>query len=403
MSAFNKKFAICGLGALNGKGLGLSARSLQAEAARLAIQDSGLERSQIDGAINGIGSAGAMPGGGGWTDSFSRVLGLRSNFYFTVARGAIGSIAGILAATRAIELGLANYVVIAAGDCAYSNIRGLLKAQSIARSRAGRGNYILGNDLLGYSATVSAGNIHAFFATRHMYEYGTTSEQFGAVAVACRAWANLNPQAQSHGKRLTIEDHQNSPLIVEPYHQFDCCLESDSGTAFIVTTAERARDLRPKPISILGVGLGDQSGHQWWDKTNYTTLDAARSRDAAFRQAGISLADIDVAHLYDCFTGEVIMQLEDYGWCKKGEGGSFAEEGNIAPGGTIPINTGGGMLSSHMLFEFTGAAEIIRQLRGEGGARQVKDAEIGLYTGHGGEILIPGMSSIHGTVVLGRN
>jgi acetyl-CoA acetyltransferase len=342
-----------------------------------------------------------MPGGGGWIDGFSRVLGLSANFYFTVARGAIGSIAGMLAATRAIELGIADYVVIAAGDAAYSNSRGLLDAKPLARSRVGRGNSILGTDLLGYTATVSAGNIHGFFATRHMHEYGTTSEQLGAVAVAARAWANLNPEAQSYGKPLSIEDHQQSPLIVEPYHQYDCCLESDSGVAIVVTSTERAMDLARPPVEILGIGIGDQSGRQWWDKSNYTTFDVATARDAAFAQAGVTLEDIDVAHLYDCFTAEVIMQLEDYGFCPKGQGGPFVAAGNTAPGGTIPVNTGGGMLSGFMLFEFTGLAEIVRQLRGEGGARQVKDAHIGMYTGCGGEMLVPGMCSIHGTAVLG--
>lgn len=396
------KFAICGLGVINGKGLGLSPRTLQAEAARRAIEDAGLKRSDIDGAINGIGAAGSMPGGGGWIDGYSRVAGLKPNFYFTTARGAIGSVSGMLAATRAIELGIANYVVIAAGDAAYSNIRGLLDQKPVARSRAGRGNSLLGNDLLGFTAAISAGNIHGFFAARHMHEFGTTSEQFGAVAVSGRTWANLNPEAQSYGKPLTIEDHQNSPLIVEPYHQFDCCLESDSGAAIVVTTEERARDLPSTPISIMGLGIGDQAREQWWDKTNYTTFDVATARDAAFRQAGIQLSDIDVAHFYDCFTGEVIMQLEDYGFCKKGEGGPFVEDGNTLPGGTIPVNTGGGMLSGFMLYEFTGLTEIVRQLRGEGGQRQVEGAEIGLYTGCGGEMLIPGMCSIHGTAVLGR-
>jgi acetyl-CoA acetyltransferase len=401
MKRSKSQFAICGLGVVTGKGLKKSARTLQAEAARLAIADAGLKRSQINGAINGTAAAGSMPGGGGWIDGYSRVLGLNANFYFTVARGAIGSIVGMLAATRAIDLGLADYVVIAAGDAAYSNIRGLLDAKPLARSRAGRANSILGTDLLGFTATVSAGNIHGFLATRHMHEFGTTSEQLGAVAVAARAWANLNPEAQSYGKPLTLEDHQKSPLIVEPYHQYDCCLESDSGVAIVVTTEERAKDLARRPVGILGLGIGDQSGKQWWDKTNYTTFDVATARDAAFVQAGITLENIDVVHLYDCFTCEVIMQLEDYGFCEKGQGGPFVAAGNTAPGGTIPVNTGGGMLSGFMLFEFTGLAEIVRQLRGEGGARQVKDARVGMYSGCGGEMLMPGMCSIHGTAVLG--
>ncbi|MBI4331547.1 MAG: thiolase family protein, partial [Chloroflexi bacterium] len=123
---------------------------------------------------------------------------------------------------------------------------------------------------------------------------------------------------------------------------------------------------------------------------------------AAFRMAGIELKDIHVAELYDCFTSEVLFQLEDYGWCKKGEGGPFAAAGNIGPGGTIPVNTGGGMLSSHHHSGFTPLAEAIIQVRGEGGARQVKGAEIALATGHGGEVLGPGMCSSHSCIILGR-
>jgi acetyl-CoA acetyltransferase len=380
----------------------MSTRTLQAEAARLAIEDAGLTRSQIDGAISGLGAAGSMPGGGGWVDGYSRVLGLPAKFYWSVARGGVASMIGMLNAMQAIEAGIADYVVVSTGDAAWSNSRGKLAAKSVARSRAGRGNYTLGNDQLGYSSALSAANIHAFLATRHMHEYGTTSRQFGAIAVALREWACLWPEAQMYGKPMTVEDHQNSPLIIEPYHLFDCCLESDAGVAFVVTSAERARDLKKPPVYIMGLGFGDHARQLWWDKENYTQLDVRPARDAAFRRAGIDLADIDVAHLYDCFTAEVLFQLEDYGWCKKGEGGPFAESGNIGPGGTIPINTGGGMMSGFYMYEYTGVAEIVWQLRGEAGTRQVKDAEIGMVTGHGGEMIIPGMCSTHGLAVLGR-
>ena len=153
---------------------------------------------------------------------------------------------------------------------------------------------------------------------------------------------------------------------------------------------------------IVGLGFGDHARQQWWDKTNYTQLDVAPAKEAAFKQAGIQLEDIDCAQFYDCFTAEVVFQIEDYGWCKKGQGGPFAAEGAMAPGGIIPVNTGGGMLSGYYLFDYTGLAEAVVQLRGEGGARQVKDAEIALVTGHGGEMVIPGMCSTHACAILGR-
>ena len=140
----------------------------------------------------------------------------------------------------------------------------------------------------------------------------------------------------------------------------------------------------------------------WWEKANYTHLAVETAKKQAFSQAGIKLKDIDLAQFYDCFTGEVLFQLEDYGWCKKGEGGAFVEEGHIGPGGDIPVNTGGGLLSAYHYGDLTGLSESVLQLRGEAGVRQVKDAEICLMTGHGGEILSPGMCSIHTNLILRR-
>jgi acetyl-CoA acetyltransferase len=399
----NRQFAIVGLGVVNGRGLGLSSRMLAAEATRRAIADAGLNRSDVDGAINGLGAGGSMPGGGGQVDAFARVLGLPIKFYWNVARGGTGGLIGLLAAERALELGLANYVAVACGEAGFSMAHRVLRSSPPSgRRRAGLGNTTLGTDQLGFSAAASAAAVHALFATRHMYEYGTTSEHFGHVAVSQRKWANLDPDAQMHERPMTLEDHQNSRVVVEPYHLFDCCLQSDAGVAVILTTAERARDLARPPVYLMGLGFGDHAREAWWDKTNYTSLDVAPARDAAFRQAGVELSDIDVAEFYDCFTAEVIFSLEDYGWCAKGEGGPFVAAGNIAPGGTIPVNTGGGLLSGYYLFDYTGLAEGVRQIRGDCGARQVEGAEVALVTGHGGELIMPGMCSTHAVAVLGR-
>jgi acetyl-CoA acetyltransferase len=218
--------------------------------------------------------------------------------------------------------------------------------------------------------------------------------------VAARRWANRNPQAYMHDRPLTLEDHQRSPMVVWPYRLFDICLQSDGGMAFVVTTADRARDLEKPPVYVAGLGFGEQMGRLWWENANYTTLAVQSARDAAFRQAGVGLSDIDVAQLYDCFTGEVVVQLEDYGWCKKGEGGAFASTMRTAPGGDTPVNTGGGLLSSHHLGNLTGLAEAIVQLRGEGGDRQIPSAEVALVSGHGAEVLSGQMCSIHSTTIL---
>jgi acetyl-CoA acetyltransferase len=239
-------------------------------------------------------------------------------------------------------------------------------------------------------------------ASRHMAEYGTTSRQLGAIAVAERAWACLNPEAKMYGRPITIQDHQDSPLVVEPYHLLDISQISDGAVAFVLTTAERARDTRKPPVFVLGQGYGEVMAELWWEKKNFTHMAVKPAREQAFGQAGITLQDIDCAQLYDCFTSEVLFQLEDYGWCEKGEGGAFVESGAIGPGGSIPVNTSGGLLSCYHLGDLTGFAEAVRQIRGEAGERQIPDCSIAMSTGHGGEIVSPGMCSIHACTVLGK-
>ncbi|MBI4329653.1 MAG: thiolase family protein [Chloroflexi bacterium] len=390
-SSLDNKYAIVGLGVTRvGHFPGYSGRALAAEAARLAIEDAGLKNEDIDGAVDGCTLSGNTVNIS--TDAFPRVLGLPVNFYYHIGRGGSVAIFSLITALKFLDLGLANYVVIGRGNDHWSKGRG-------GKTRKVSGMPGFWGEALGAVAAVSD---HAFFACRHMHEYGTTSEQLGAIAVQERAWACLNPAAYMYGRPLTIEEHQKSPVLVYPYHLLDICLVSDGGTAFIVTTAERAKDCKKPPVFIKGFGFGEHMRKLWWDKANYTQLDVKPARDAAFRMAGIELKDIHVAELYDCFTSEVLFQLEDYGWCKKGEGGPFVAAGNIGPGGTIPINTGGGMLSSHHHSGFTPMAEAIIQMRGEGGARQVKGAEIALATGHGGEVLGPGTCSSHSCVILAR-
>ncbi|WP_161793366.1 thiolase family protein [Cohnella kolymensis] len=212
-----------------------------------------------------------------------------------------------------------------------------------------------------------------------------------------------NPRAHFYGRPLTIEDHQNSPWIVEPYHLNDICLVSDGAVSVVVTTEDRAKDLKKPPVWVLGCGFGEAMANLWWEKENYTKLAVQTAKDQAFRQAGITLEDIDCAQLYDCFTGEVLFQLEDYGWCEKGSGGAFVEAGSIGPGGSIPVNTSGGLLSAYHFGDLTGLSEAVLQLRGEAGERQIQNCEVALVTGHGGEVLSPAMCSIHSTLLLGGN
>lgn len=382
-SDFRDKFAIVGLGLTKlTKMPGYTPRALETEAARLAIEDAGLKREDIDGAVHIIRSD--------FADGFPRVLGLPINVYVEIKRGGCSASLGLLTATSFLQSGIANYVVVATGDRSgrQSSRRRQYQPRPIERWEAPFGQ-------------LAALHNHALFGARHMHDYGTTSRQMGAVAVAERSWACLNPAAYMYGRPISIEDHQNSPWVTWPFHLLDCCLVSEGGAAFIVTTAERAKNLRKPPLYIMGIGFGEHVEHLWWEKGHYSQLPVQKSKENAFRQAGIELKDIDVAALYDCFTIMVISQLEDYGWCKKGEGGAFVEEGHIGPGGDIPVNTGGGLHSWGHLADFIPLAQVVMQLRGEAGAAQVKDAEIALFSGHGGEILWP-LSSGQATTILRR-
>jgi acetyl-CoA acetyltransferase len=390
------KYAIVGLGVVAGPQAGRSERMVAAEAARLAIEDAGLTRKDIDGAIDL-----RRTGGGGdrasYTDAYSRVLGLNNGFYFTAGRGGALAGLGIATALSFLDRGIANYICLMGAVTDWSQTQESRKQGHRGMAHAEKAGY-WGKPL----GDLRAVSHHSWMAARHMAVYGTTSRQLGAIAVAQRAFACMNPEAKMHGRPITIEDHQNSPLVAEPYHLLDISLVSDGGIAFILTTADRARDRPKPPVYLLGQGFGEVSAELWWDKKNFTHMAVAPAKAQAFGQAGLALEDVDCAQLYDCFTAEVLFQLEDYGWCKKGEGGAFLETGATGPGGSIPVNTGGGLLSCYHLGDLTGMAEAIRQLRGEAGERQVADCNIVLTTGHGGELVSPGMCSIHTGTLLGR-
>lgn len=236
---------------------------------------------------------------------------------------------------------------------------------------------------------------YALAAQRHMHQYGTTSEQLAEVAVAARGWANLNPKATMHGP-LSIPDVLASPMISTPLHLRDCCLVSDGGGAIIMTSVERARNLRKKPVIVLGCGES-HTHRSITGMPDLTVTPAKLSGEAAYRMAGLAPSDIDVLELYDSFTITVLLQLEDLGFCRKGEGGSFIEGGRLAPGGARPASTNGGGLSYiHTgMFGIFLLIEAVRQLRRECGERQMKNARTALCNGIGGFL------SSSGTVILG--
>jgi acetyl-CoA acetyltransferase len=220
----------------------------------------------------------------------------------------------------------------------------------------------------------------ATIAQRHMHEYGTTAEQLGAIAVAFRRHANRHPGAVMHGRELTLEQYLASPTIADPFRKEDCCLISDGGAAYVMTTPERARDLRAPVIDVVGVGLGSSySRTHWAQQGDFTATPQVFAAPGAFAMAGITPADVDVLTTYDPFTIVALMQLEDMGFCGKGDGGAFAAQ----PGALDFYNPHGGMLSHAYVLGIAHVVEVVRQLRGEA-HDQVAGARIGVYGGYTG-------------------
>ncbi len=218
----------------------------------------------------------------------------------------------------------------------------------------------------------------ALAARRHMHLYGTKSEHFGAIAVACRAHAQNNPNAVMRGRPITLEDHQSSRMIADPLHLLDCCLETDGGAAVVITSAERARDLQHQPAYIMGgaFGAGAWNIHRVVKNVEAPETESTVIAKVLFERAGVTHQDIDVCFLYDHFTPLVLFAFEELGFCKRGEGGPFVSDGKLLyPHGSLPLNTSGGNLSEGYIHGMENTIEAVRQLRGQA-INQVKDAEI---------------------------
>jgi acetyl-CoA acetyltransferase len=382
--------ALCGRAAI--VGLGITAQGkvydfnhvgFASEAVRLALLDAGLTRGDLDGLLVNPGLSWGDMGMAAF--QLQQAIGLR-NLRLSAGMSSGGATAGTMIqyAAQAIHDGLCHTVA-----CVFSDAP--LKPPTPAPERgSSAAAYAFGRGLEAAYGQFGVNAMYAMVARRHMHRYGTSSDDLGAIAVAERQWANRNPLAQLHDTPMTIEDYHRSRWVVEPFHLFDCCLVSNGGLAVIVTSAERARDLPRPPIYLLGMGQGHPGG----DPAETLTSGAPLAKETAFAMAGIELADIDVAELYDCYTFTVLVTLEDYGFCAKGEGGRFVADGRIAPGGALPVNTGGGQLSSFYMWGMTPVSEAVIQLRGDGGARQVPDAKLALVSGNGGIL------STHATLVL---
>jgi len=380
------RYAIVGLGLTEMGRVYDSAMGFAVEAVRRALDDAGLARQNVDGLCLNPGLAWGEAAMGSF--ALQQALGLRDLGYSTTMNiGGATAAAMVQHAVMAIEAGLATTVA-----CVFSDAP-LKPPKPAADGKQKQGSAAAYGFARGLNAAYGQFGVNALYALvarRHMHRYGTTNDHLGAVAVAERAWANRNPAAQFHDAALTLADYHRSRWIVEPFHLLDCCLVSNGGAAVIVTSAERAESLRQPPVYIWGFGQGHPGG----DPVDTLTSGAPWARQNAFRMAGIDTSDVDVAELYDCYTFTVLVTLEDYGFCPKGESGRFVADGTIAPGGRLPVNTGGGQLSSFYMWGMTPLSEGVIQARGQGGARQVDDHDVVLVSGNGGIL------STHSTLVL---
>ena len=225
---------------------------------------------------------------------------------------------------------------------------------------------------------------YSLLCRRHMHEFGTTREQLGAVALTMRQHANLNPAAQMYSKKLTMEEYLASPVIADPYHLFDCCLETDGAAAVLVASPEYAAHVGAAPVYVEGVAEGHaDSPDDLSNRQDFFNTGLTKAAPRAFDMADCGPEDMDFAMVYDCFTFEVIHQLECAGFCKLGKGGEFVANGNIALGGRLPVNPSGGLLSEGHLAGMNHLVEAVRQLRGNCGDRQVAGASRCAVTGWG--------------------
>ena len=334
-----------------------------------AVADAGLSMSDIDGFMT-AGLTSSM-----WVVKLAEYLGIQPSFSDSTQIGGASFVGHLLTAAAAISAGLCRNVVIAYG----ATPRGGNSISATSTARAKLDPYPFEDPFAPFNPPSS----YALAATRHMHEFGTTREQLASVAVAARQWANLNPEAFKKGE-LTIRDVLDAKVVSTPFTVRDCCLVTDGAGAIVVTARQEGRSPH-KPVHVLGTAIAHHH-RQISSMPDLTVTSAVETGASAFARAGLSVKDVDVVQLYDAFTINPILFLEDLGFCKKGEGGAFVANGRIAPGGSLPVNTNGGGLSCvHPgMYSMFALIEAVRQLRGGCDARQVQNASVALVHGNGG-------------------
>jgi acetyl-CoA acetyltransferase len=358
-------------------GPGFTPLDLIGQATERALADAGLEKRDVDGLFSASVYY-QMP-----TLSAGEYLGIRPRYSDATMMGGSSFISHLLHATAALEAGLCEVALItyASTQLSEGGFRGVSDPPNPYETPYGPRYPV---------------SMYALAASRHMHEYGTTRKQLAEVAVAAREWAKLNPKAFMRDD-LTVEDVLASRMVSSPLSILDCCLVTDGGGALLVTSSERAKDLRKPPVYLLGAG--DAHWHRNISQMpDLTVTAAADSGRRAYEMAGVGPQDVALAMLYDAFTINPILFLEDLGFCKKGEGGAFVEGGRIAPGGEVAVNTNGGGLSYNHpgMYGLLLLIEAVRQLRGECGERQVEGVDVALAHGNGG-VLSSQVTAVLGT------
>jgi acetyl-CoA acetyltransferase len=383
ISDLRGKAAISGIGMAGmGSATGFSEMEILAQAAARAVADAGLKMSDIDGLCTCSASA-TM-----WAMPVAEYLGLKPTYVDSTMLGGSSFVAHLWPAVQALKEGTCNAVLVCYGSTQ--------RTSTVNRSAVTKMRQVL--DPQPYETPyepLQPISSYALAAQRHMYQYGTTREQLAEVAVAAREWARLNPLAYSRDP-LTIDDVLGARMVSDPLTVRDCCLLTDGAGAFVLRRAAEASEGPHKPVYVLS-NATEVWHRQISSMDDLTVTAASRSGKRAYEMAGLSVKDVDLAMLYDAFTINTILFLEDLGFCPKGEGGRFVSNGTIRPGGELAVNTNGGGLSfGHPgMYGVFLIIEAVEQLRGTAGARQQQDTEVVLVHGNGGTL------SSQSTAILG--